>query len=97
MTTHVNGKHHQEKGQAASSTRSIASFYIPEVTQRVIKAETCWALFVAEHKIALLTSYHAIRLFPKMFPDSEIGKRFACGRTKTTVIVKTALAPHCKT
>ena len=29
-----------------------------------------------------------------MFPDSEIGKRFACGCIKTTAIVKTALAPH---
>lgn len=29
-----------------------------------------------------------------MFPDSEIANKFACGRTKTTAIVKTALAPY---
>ena len=28
-----------------------------------------------------------------MFPDSKIAERFACGRTKTTAIVKHALAP----
>ena len=94
MTTHIKGKIHKEKGQAASSTRSLTSFYNPEVTQRLIEAETRWALFVAEHNIAFLSSDHATKLFPKMFSDSEIGKRFACGRTKTTAIVKTALAPH---
>ena len=94
VTTHIKGKIHKEKGQEASSTRSLTSFYNPEVTQRLIEAETRWALFVAEHNIAFLSSDHATKLFPKMFPDSEIGKRFACGRTKTTAIVKTALAPH---
>ena len=29
-----------------------------------------------------------------MFPDSEIAKKFACGHTKTTAIIKQALAPH---
>ena len=29
-----------------------------------------------------------------MFPDSEIARKFACGRTKTTSIVKEALTPY---
>ena len=29
-----------------------------------------------------------------MFPDSEIAKKFSCSRTKTTAIVKGALASH---
>ena len=29
-----------------------------------------------------------------MFPDSEIGSKFACEYTKTTAIAKTALVPH---
>ncbi len=29
-----------------------------------------------------------------MFPDSEIARKFACGRTKYTAIVKEALGPH---
>ena len=89
VTTHVNGNHHQEKRQAALSTRSITSFYNPEIMQRLIEAETRWAMFVAQHNIAFLTSDHLTRLFLKMFPDSEIGKILACGHTKTTAIVKT--------
>ena len=51
-------------------------------------------MFVSKHNLAFLASDHATKLFSKMFPDSEIAKRFACGRTKTTVIVKEALSPH---
>ena len=29
-----------------------------------------------------------------MFPDSEIARKFACVRTKTTAIVKEALSPY---
>ena len=50
-------------------------------------------LFLAKHNIPFLASDHATRLFPKIFPNSKIAKSFACGRTKTTAIVKGALAP----
>ena len=29
-----------------------------------------------------------------MIPNSEIARKFACGRTKTTAIVKEALSPY---
>ena len=60
----------------------------------MIEAETRWAMFVSKHNVAFLSSDHANKLFAKMFPDSEVAKKFACGRTKTTAIVKEALAPH---
>ena len=59
----------------------------------VIEAETRWALFVAKHNLAFLTSDHATKLFATMFKDSETAKNFACGRTKCTAIVKEALGP----
>lgn len=51
-----------------------------------------WSLFIAKHNLAFLTSDHANKLFKEMFPDSEFAKKFACGRTETTAIVKEALA-----
>ena len=84
---------HQEIAKASSSTRTLASYYKPQLPQNVIEAETRWAMFVSKHNIAFLTSDHATKLFAKMFPDSEVA-RFACGRTKTTAIIKEALAPH---
>ena len=41
-----------------------------------------------------MSSEHATKLFRKMFPDSELAKNFSCARTKTTAIVKKALASH---
>jgi hypothetical protein len=38
----------------------------------------------------LITSHNYVE---KMFTDSEIAKGFSCGRTKTTQIVKRAIAP----
>lgn len=51
-------------------------------------------MFIAKHNIPFLASDHANKLFPKMFPDSELAKQFSCGHTKTTAIATQALAPH---
>ena len=51
-------------------------------------------MFVAKHNLAFLNSEHASKLFAQMFPDLEIARKFACGRTKTTAIVKEALASY---
>ena len=91
MSTHVNGKQHKERDMDSSSTRSVQSFFRPQVSSSVIKAE---ATFVVEHNLAFNASDHATKPFPKMFPDSEVAKKFACGHTKTTAIIKEALAPH---
>ena len=58
------------------------------------EAETRWSLFVVKHNIPFQVSDHATKLFRTMFPDSKIAKKFACGHTKTTAIVKEVLAPH---
>ena len=91
---HVKGKHHQEMAKAASSSRSVASLFKPQVSQSLIEAEVRWVTFVSKHNITFLTSDHATKLFPKMFPDSQIAKKFGCGRKKNTAIVKQALALH---
>lgn len=96
VTSHVAGKRHQSFAASASSasTRSVTSFFKPDLTKGVIEAETRWAMFTAKHNLAFLVSDHATRLFSQMFPDSEIAKNFGCGRTKCTAIVKEALGPH---
>ncbi len=78
----------------ACSSKSITSFLRPQVSHSVIEAEALWASFVVEHNLAFNASDHATKLFPKMFPDSEVAKKFACGRTKTAAVIKGALAPN---
>ena len=78
----------------AFSSTSVTSFFRPQASQNVIEAETLWTTFVAKHNLAFETSNHATKLFHRMFPDSAIAKKFACGHTKTAAIIKEALAPH---
>ena len=58
-------------------------FFRPQVSQSVIEAEALWASFVVEHNLALNASDHATlyKLFPKLYLDSEVAKKLACGRT----------------
>ena len=78
--------------KASSSSRTIPSMF--KASSSSVEAEAHWAMSVAKHNLALLSSDHATKLFLKIFPDSEIAKQFACSRTKLTAIIKTALAPE---
>ena len=93
VTAHVNTTKHKDMLKASKS-KPVSSFFRPQIQQSTIKAETMWSVFVAKHNLAILTSDHATKMFREMFPDSEIAKKFACGRTKTSAIVKEALAPY---
>ena len=55
---------------------------------KVMKAELLFTDFLIEHNVPIAASDHSNELFRKMFPDSEISKKYACKRTKTTSLVK---------
>ena len=78
----------------ACSSRSVVSFFKPLTPQSVTEAESLWAKFVSKYNLPFQTSDHATKLFHRMFPDSEIAKKFSCGHTKTAAIITKALAPH---
>ena len=87
VNTRVQGKHHREMAQASSSSRTITFMFKVPSNSSSIEVEARWTMFVAKHNLAFLTSDHATKLFPKMFPDSEIAKQFSCSRTKSTAII----------
>ena len=87
-------KNHRDLVAASSSSRSLSTFFEPSTSLKVIEAETRWALFVAHHNLAFLSSDHATKLFTKMFGDSKVAKNFGCSRTKCTAIIKEGLAPY---
>ena len=92
MTTHVQGKHHKEIAKASPSSRSVATFFRPECSPRILETESLWCKFVAEHNLAFQMSDHATKLFNRMFSDSEIAKNFHVVIKKTaTIIVKSQL------
>ena len=82
VTSHIRSKNHREMAKACSS-KSISSFVTPPTNHKVIEAEALWTTFVAKHNLAFETSNHATKLFHRMFPDSEIAKKFTCGHSKS--------------
>lgn len=66
---------------------------MPCLTDQVIAAEVFFSTFIAEHNIPFLAADHFTKLCKSMFPDSKIAQGYAACRTKTTAIVKHALAP----
>ena len=72
------------------------AFQNDSLSDQVTQAEVYFATFIAEHNLPFLTADHFTRLCKVMFPDSKIAQGFASGRTKTTAIVKHALAPMLK-
>ena len=94
MTSHTKTNCHKDMAKVASTSKSLSSFCRPQIPQNTIRAEAMWCLFTAKHNLSFLNSDHATKLFTEMFLDSEIAKKFACGRTKTIASVKEALSPY---
>ena len=88
VTSHLKSKRHIDVSKTVRSTTPITSIFRQSSSDQTIEAEVRWATFVAKHNISFLSSDHATKLFGKMFPDSEIAKKFSCACTKTTAVVK---------
>ena len=60
------------------------------------KAEIMWALEVVIAKDSFCSCDNKSELFSSMFPDSQVGKTFACGKTKCKYLVCHGIAPYFK-
>ena len=79
-----------------SKVQTDVASYFQESTSlvnKVVRAETLFAQFVAEHNLPFSIADHYTQLAKQMFPDSQVAERFSCDCTKTTCIIKGALAP----
>ena len=88
---HGESQGHKTAALARSSSRKVGDFLIVKDSageKAVTKAECMFSNFVAKHNLSFAVADHFTKLVPKMFPDSEIAKKFHCGPTKTTQIVK---------
>lgn len=62
----------------------------------VLMAEIRWVLNLVCSKYSMNSSSNSGELFSVMFPDSDIAKRFQCGRTKAGYVAHFGLAPYFK-
>ena len=95
---HVNGKKHKEYARSIASQVPIkvalqSSSALASVDREVTVAEVYFATFIVEHNLPFSAADHFSTLCKVMFPDSDVANKFSSGRTKTTALVKHALAP----
>ena len=82
-------KRHIDCGKAGSV--KISTFFCDQKKTQdldAIRAEALFTSFLVEHNIALSAADHAGKLFRNMFPGNRVAQVYACGRTKTTAIMK---------
>ena len=90
ISVHINGKRHIEKSKNRDKLPRITNFFGKPMTDdehKVSTSELLFTRFLVEHNIAMEAGTHFTKLLPKLCPDSEIAKKFTCGRTKATALV----------
>ena len=70
---------------------SVDQLFVKSAT---ISAETRWVLNLVTSKYSMNSSSNSKFLSLVMFPDSDIAKRFQCGRTKAGCVAHFGLAPY---
>ena len=87
---------HVALSKVASTSQPVTSFFVKndDSAKRLITAEVMFANMIAEHNLSFLVADHFTKLIREMFPDCQEAKKFLCGRMKTTMIVKNAIAPE---
>ena len=94
MKKHSITEKHTRLQKSQNTTAPVTNFFTMNAdTEDVIQSETLFTNFVAEHNLPFAVADHFTRLCKQMFPDSKIAKKFSCGQTKMTMIVKYAIAP----
>ena len=76
----------QAENQPSSSSKQTSILSLTE-NEAAKKAEIMWTLEVAIAKHSFRSCDNKSELYNSMFPDSQVAKTFACGKTKFTYLV----------
>lgn len=101
---HLKSSLHKKNAEERKGQQRLTSFVKPQTSTSATRSEVMVCNFIAQHNLPLSVADHMCELLPKLCPDSQIAKKIACKRTKTTQIVKACLAQeatekvieHCK-
>ena len=59
-----------------------------EESDKLIYAEAKFAMFVVKNNLPFSICVEFLKIVSDMFPDSELAKKYAAGKTKTSQIIK---------
>lgn len=88
----MQGTEHQRLSKIVNSCQTLTEFMPDKNSQeKVINAEVLFTGYILEHNLPFEASSHAGPLFRKMFPDSEVAKKYGCSSTKTSAIIHSSM------
>ena len=91
ISRHCERKGHKDMERMAKSNACIRQF-LPqpemELEKSVIKAETMFTEMIVKLNLPLTAADTISRVVKVAFPDSKIAKKYECGRSKSTALVK---------
>ena len=77
----TSSKKHVDYSKLQSGNHKVSSFFETKespIELQVTNAETLFTNFLIEHNVPIAVSDLAGPLFRKMYPDSEIAKKYGC-------------------
>lgn len=87
---------HKKRIQQKETSKSMDAFLRPKndfLADKVTAAEVTNVYHTVQHASSYRAGDCGTKLAPTTYPDSDIAKRMACGRTKAEAIVTDVLAP----
>nr|XP_055037244.1 uncharacterized protein LOC129424964 [Misgurnus anguillicaudatus] len=87
---------HKKRVQQKETSKSMDAFLRPKndfLADKVTAAEMTSVYHTVQHATSYRAGDCGTKLAPTIYPDSDIAKRMACGRTKAEAIVTDVLAP----
>lgn len=87
---------HKKRVQQKETSKSMDAFLRPKndfLADKVTAAEVTSVYHTVQHATSYRAGDCGTKLAPTIYPDSDIAKRMACGRTKAEAIVTHVLAP----
>ncbi|KAK6493456.1 hypothetical protein HHUSO_G3049 [Huso huso] len=96
LRQHEAGGGHAHNCRTRRTNQAIQLFFVPERSpeaDKITAPELANVYHTVKHNMSYNSTDCALKLAQKMFSDSYICKRLACGRTKSESLVKDVLAP----
>lgn len=87
---------HKKRVQQKETSKSMDAFLRPKndfLADKVTAAEVTSVYHTVQHATSYRAGDCGTKLAPTIYPDLDIAKRMACGRTKAEAIVTDVLAP----